>query len=342
MANILVVRNDKLGDFMLAWPALSLLKSSYPESRIIALVPGYTRPLADICPWIDDVIIDTRGASTLSDAIALSRQLRIAHIDESISLYSETRTALALWLAGIRQRFGPATKIAQLFLNKRLRQKRSQSAKPEFEYNTDLVRYFIDAHHDHAAPLPGPPYLDFDSDTVNNERDEYIRLQNIDADSKLVLIHPGTGGSAINLSLEQFADIARALADSVRLHIIITAGPGELETADALSGRLQGIQHSVYHSTQGLVSFARFIAMGDLFISGSTGPLHIAGALDVPTVAFYSARRSATALRWQTLNSENNRMAFSPDAYQDESDMRRLDVKRCAEEIVRYYFGSTR
>ena len=128
MATILVIRNDKIGDFMLAWPALSLLKSTYPESRIIALVPGYTRPLADICPWIDDVIIDTRGTSVLSDAFALSRQLKNARIDASISLFSEARTALALWLSGVRHRFGPATKIAQLFLNKRLRQKRPWSS----------------------------------------------------------------------------------------------------------------------------------------------------------------------------------------------------------------------
>ena len=341
MVNILVIRNDKLGDFMLAWPALSLLKTSYPDSRIIVLVPAYTRPLAELCPWIDDVIIDQSGPSTLKDAFALSRRLRDVNIDVSISLYSETRTALALWLAGIRQRFGPATKIAQLFLNRRLRQKRSQSARPEFEYNADLVRFYIEAQHEHAAALPGPPYLKFDSNTLINDRNEFCRQHTIDPESKLVLVHPGTGGSAINLSLDQFAEMIKRLAETNHLHFVITAGPGELDTAIALSDRLQGIDHSVYHSTQGLVAFSRFIATGDLFISGSTGPLHIAGALDVPTVAFYSARRSATALRWQTLNSENRRLAFSPGSYQDESDMRRMDVTRCADEIARHYFGTT-
>ena len=43
---------------MLAWPAFALLKQQYPESNISALVPAYTEPMAIICPWIDDIIID--------------------------------------------------------------------------------------------------------------------------------------------------------------------------------------------------------------------------------------------------------------------------------------------
>jgi ADP-heptose:LPS heptosyltransferase len=49
---ILVIRNDKLGDFMLAWPALALLKRSLPQSHLSVLVPAYTQSLAEICPWV--------------------------------------------------------------------------------------------------------------------------------------------------------------------------------------------------------------------------------------------------------------------------------------------------
>ena len=36
---ILVVRNDKLGDFMLAWPALACLKRAHPDNHVGVLVP---------------------------------------------------------------------------------------------------------------------------------------------------------------------------------------------------------------------------------------------------------------------------------------------------------------
>ena len=56
--NILVVRNDKLGDFMLTWPALSYLKKNLPEAKITCLINKEFWPLANLCPSIDDFILD--------------------------------------------------------------------------------------------------------------------------------------------------------------------------------------------------------------------------------------------------------------------------------------------
>ena len=63
--NILVVRNDKLGDFMLAWPSFAALKQAFPDARIVALVPNYTRPIAELCPWIDEILIDPTESAGL-------------------------------------------------------------------------------------------------------------------------------------------------------------------------------------------------------------------------------------------------------------------------------------
>lgn len=311
MQRILVIRNDKLGDFMLAWPAFSLLKQQYPLASITALVPGYTRSVAELCPWIDELIIDDRHDSTLADAVHLSRLIKDGQFDASISLFSEMRTALALWLARVPIRIGPATKLAQAFLNRRLRQKRSRSQKPEYEYNADLVRHFITLGGDAPGKMPAPPFLRFEPGEVADIKRAYMLDHNIDTDRQLVFIHAGSGGSAINLSLQQFAELIERINAAGCFHFVLTAGPGELDTASALSQLLQHASHGVYNSTQGLVNFSKFIAVCDLFISGSTGPLHIAGALNVPTAAFYPARQSATALRWQTLNEESRRLAFS-------------------------------
>jgi ADP-heptose:LPS heptosyltransferase len=146
----------------------------------------------------------------------------------------------------------------------------------------------------------------------------------------MIIIHPGSGGSAINLSLQQYADLARSITSSVEAFFVITAGPGEENTAEQLSGLLQGLDHQVHRSTTGIVDFCKFIDCCDLFISGSTGPLHIAGALNAHTAAFYPSRRSATSLRWQTLNDETHRLAFS--AQQD--DMAAVDIDHAAADII--------
>jgi ADP-heptose:LPS heptosyltransferase len=337
---ILVIRNDKIGDFMLAWPAFALLKRQYPDCEISALVPAYTAELAEQCEWIDNIIIDETKPSFIADVIALSKKIKPHRFEVSISLFSQSRTSLALLMAGVKKRIGPATKIAQLFLNDRLRQKRSQSAKPEFEYNLDLVRYFIQGNGDTVVTLPEPPFLKFDNTEIAELRHDFKTAHAIDTKTKLVFVHPGTGGSAINLSLQQYAELMIALAEQNNVYFVITAGPGETEIAEKLSALVSKCRHHVHGSTGGIIEFCKLINICDLFISGSTGPLHIAGSLDMNTAAFYPARQSATPLRWQTLNRESNRVAFSPESYTGENDMQRIDITSAAELIEKTFLST--
>lgn len=327
--SILVIRNDKLGDFMLAWPAFALLKSQYPDSEITALVTAYTKDMADLCPSIDKTLVDEGNSVFL-----LSRAITKYKFDASVALFTETRTALACLLSRIPVRVAPATKFAQLFSNKNLTQRRSRSEKPEYEYNIDLVKHLIKSQGDTPVTTPAPPYLFFDQSLVKNLLDRYRQDKNIPEDRLILIVHPGTGGSAINFSIEQYASLIKAVSKNIKSHFIITAGPGETETAQSLSTLIQGTDHHVYISDKGIETFSQFIAICDLFISGSTGPLHIAGALNVRTAAIYPARRSATALRWQTTNIESRRIAFSPDKHVDEHDMKTIDPKNCARQIT--------
>lgn len=334
---ILVIRNDKIGDFMLAWPSFALLKQQYPDAEITALVPQYTAALAEQCEWIDNVLIDNKKLSFFFDILNLSKNIRQHGFDLSISLFSETRTSLALWLSGINLRIGPATKIAQIFLNRRLRQKRSQSAKPEYEYNLDLIKYYIYLNNDKPKITPSPPYLKFDPDIIKTLRDEIKTHYGIPDNSKIIIIHPGTGGSAINLSVNQYAELAKLLSTLANVFFIITAGPGELSQATKLSENLQGIDYGLHESKTGIVNFCKYINVADIFISGSTGPLHIAGALNINTAAFYPAKKSASPVRWQTENSENKRLYFSPESSVDAHDMSRIKITDCAHMIAEHF-----
>ena len=308
---ILVIRNDKIGDFMLAWPSFCLLKQQYPDIEITALVPEYTAALAKHCEWIDKVLIDNKEPSFLNDLSSLSGKIKDNNYDISISLFSELRTALSLRLALVKKRIGPATKFAQIFLNDRVKQKRSKSIKPEYEYNLDLIRYFIESNGDTPVAIRPAPYLTFDVTEATALKNKFTAAYPASKDTTLIFIHPGTGGSAINLSVDQYARLIQLLAETDNIYFIITAGPGEHDIAEQLSGMLGEIRHHVHYSDTGLIDFCKFINICDIFISGSTGPLHIAGALDKCTIAFYPSRRSATPLRWQTLNIPDKRLAFT-------------------------------
>lgn len=330
--NILVIRNDKLGDFVLSLPCYTMLKATYPDAKVTVLVPEYTADIAYACPYIDEVMIDP-GSSNLLGILSLSKKLRDFQFDAVITLFSTTRIGITVLLAGIKYRLAPATKIAQVFYDHRLKQHRSRSEKPEYAYNLDLIKkYLLDVGIRNIPDLQSP-FLSFDNILVNQLRQQFCQKFSIDENKKLLFIHAGSGGSANNLSLEQYAKLAGMINPDNKHVLVLTAGPGEENKVTELSQLMHNIPHIVYHSRQGLTNFAQHIAFADLFISGSTGPLHIAGALNVPTAAFYTRRRSATPLRWQTLNTPDRRLAFTPPETAEEMDMSKIDIEAAAKKI---------
>ena len=334
---VLIVRNDKLGDFMLIFPALALLKQSGDNIHISVLVPQYTSDMAKICPWIDDIIIDPGSKAPFSEQFALFQRLRKEKFNAIITLYSTSRIGFLAFLARIKYRLAPATKIAQIFYNHRLKQRRSRSQKPEFEYNVDVVKRFLTDFNIKSEISIKPPFLKFQTDEIKTIREKFYEKNKIPVKSKLIFVHPGTGGSANNLDLEQYANLIQNLKFGENYIFVITAGPDEITYAESLSEMLLSIPHIIFHSNYGLINFSKHIQISSLFISGSTGPLHIAGALNIPTAAFYQRLRSATPLRWQTLNSPINRLAFTPPENADETDMKKINISKAADEIVNFY-----
>lgn len=335
MKKILVVRNDKIGDFMLAWPSFAMLKASMPDCQITALVPNYTVALAELCPWIDKVLVDPTKKGSKQAQSTLIEQIKAERFDASINLFSTTYNAKLVWKSKIPYRLAPATKLAQIFYNKRIKQKRSQSAKPEYEYNLDLVRAFL-TDIGQAVVEPGAPYLSFSVDDLQQQKHKLSQQLNLNVEKQWVFVHAGSGGSANNLSLQQYAQLICDMSD--QFEFILTAGPGEEKKAAELHCLLKEKSRTsvVYDKNDGLVDFSCSIACADLFVAGSTGPLHIAAAIDVPTVGFFPSKRSATPLRWKPINSAGNHIAFCPPEAEDKAsqeNMARIDIDVVSREL---------
>ncbi|MDU8925214.1 glycosyltransferase family 9 protein [Pasteurellaceae bacterium LIM206] len=310
MKKILVIRNDKLGDFMLIWPALALLKKSLPDTEITALVPAYTAPLSGICPYIDKVIIDAKPQDKTEFQRVLN-EIKEQRFNAVISFFSSWHNAKLTWRAGIPYRLAPATKLFQFLHNHRLTQRRSRSEKAEFEYNLDLARYFV-IQRQAAVREPQLPYLRLEQSAVQNQRVLLSRQLGLNPGKKWLFVHSGTGGSANNLRPEQYAQLITAILAEFDCQIVLTAGPNESEKAHALADLVNHPNVAVYDKNNGLVDFTHSLACADLFMAGSTGPLHICGALNVPTIGFYPAHRSAIPRRWRPINAAERHLAFCP------------------------------
>lgn len=334
MEKILVVRNDKLGDFVLAFPAFAMLKQSLPQAQIVALVPSYTADLAKSCPYLDDVIIDTDNKKDKVARQSVLNTIKAYNFTAVIAFFSNRYNACLLWQTHIPYRLAPATKIVQFLYNHRLTQRRSRSQKAEFVYNLDLSRAFL---QDKQIPIKEPtfPYLSFSSQVLVQQKQKLSGLLGLQPAKKWCFLHSGTGGSAKNLILAQYAQLAKGILAKFDCQIVLTAGKGEEESALTLAQLINDPNVVVYSKNDGLSDFAHSIACCDLFIAGSTGPLHLAAALNKPTIGFFPSKRSACALRWQPINDPAKQLLISADpAIPETQQMQQIDIQRVLAQAI--------
>ncbi|MBS82834.1 MAG: hypothetical protein CMD65_01715 [Gammaproteobacteria bacterium] len=304
--NFLLVRNDKIGDFMLTWPAISYLKKNMEDAHITCLVSKDVERLAVRCKNIDEIITDQSLRN-------LKKIIKEKKFDAAISFFSTFRIGYLLKSCKIPLRIAPATKLAQFFYNHKLKQKRSNSKKPEHEYNTDLVVELLEKYHvTDYEPMDEPPYLVLDKKEAEEYKKNFCNIYKINLNKKILFIHPGTGGSSKNLSIDDYVSICKGLRSFDDHNFIIHYSPYEKKIATELYNKLKNVTNvKLIRPTNSVDALLKNINLCDVFISGSTGPLHIAGALNKQTVGFYPSKKSSTHLRWETINNSKNRLHFT-------------------------------
>ena len=297
--NILVVRTDKLGDFITALPAIYVLKQYSEQNRVIVCVAPLNKALALSCDFIDEVIVDT----TESSVFDLAKKIKDANIDVSITLFSNTRVAFAQFLAGISKRIAPATKIAQIFYTHRVKQKRSEVKMAEFEYNLALTTELfpdIDLRYQKPLLVFNDTKKVYDVFCINNE-----------IEKEVVAFHVGFGGSSdANWNLDEYEILIREVVKQNRYQVVLTFGPDEDELYETMQERLRGLDVIFYFSLDGLIYFAKLISNFKLFVSTSTGTYHLASLVGCPTVTFFGDSLFASAVRWKAIGDESKQEHF--------------------------------
>ena len=310
MKKLLAVRNDKLGDLILTLPALRIIKSSIPGIQIDCLVDDKFSDIHQTTEFIDNVICSQDD---------LVSKITARNYDYSISFFSTFNTGYKLWKSNIKKRYAPATKLAQIFYNKKIKQNRSTSIKSEYEYNNDLAKFFL---KDNSYEI-----LSSKNFCISLKKDVTVSNKK----KKLVFIHPFTGGSSKTLSCNDFIDLCKEINKLKDCCFILHCDYHDHSKCLELEKLAHGLDIKTISPTRDLCKMFHNINECDLFIAGSTGPLHVAAALNKRTVGFYPTKTSSTLLRWDTINDEKNKLSFS-DIGNDEQHIK-VDLCSTAELI---------
>ena len=113
-------------------------------------------------------------------------------------------------------------------------------------------------------------------------------------------INPGASyGSAKRWYPGKFAEVARRLAE--RYDIVIFGGPNEVDIAADIEVGLKTHGIGNYQNLAGKTNLDELIdniARLDLMITGDSGPMHLAAAFQVPTVAVFGPTRDKETSQW--------------------------------------------
>ena len=294
---ILLTRHDKIGDFITALPMAKVLKEQ-TNFKIVFLVSKVNVELAKSFDFIDEVI------EYSDDSFTLLGRLNKIKADISISGYIDVHLGLCLFLAKIKTRIAPATKIAQIFFNKKIKQRRSLVEKTEWEYNLDLLKL-----------LDIKLVLQFSKPLIN---------YNLPRENK-VIFHSGFGGSSDgNLQLVDYLKLGKKISQNYE--VVYTFGPDDLEAKQFIEKNLY-FDATIEDNFSSLVEFTKYISKAKLFVSTSTGPMHLAGLTNTPTVSFFGTNLFASSKRWATISDIDLQNNFEVPVDYDEKFYNKIEAR---------------
>ncbi|MCG3657221.1 glycosyltransferase family 9 protein [Aliarcobacter butzleri] len=261
-----------LGDAIMATPAIENLIKTYPDAQITLLGSFVSTQAFQGYPNIKRVIVDDtkKSGNRYKNLISLAKS--IGRVDLAISF-----------------RRSISSKFMMFFIK----------AKKKFNYRR-LTKKEI-----HLCIR----YNDFVNKVLN--------LQNEVGDLKLYFkpfnygkptlgINPGaTYGSAKRWYPEEFAKIAIEM--SKKYDIVIFGGPSETNIAKDIENELVSKGITNYQNLAGKTTIPELIekiAGLDLFITNDSGPMHIAAAYKVKTIAIFGPTKFTETNQWNNPNGE--------------------------------------
>ena len=305
---------------VLTLPMLAALRRCFPSAHIAVLLRRYTSGIVEGNPHVDELVWYDRGGEPVPFA-EMARTLRSGAFDAVVVVYPTFRLAALMALARIPVRVGTGYRSYSLLFNRRVYEHRKDARRHELEYNLRLLTEL-------GCNATGPPEFTIAVPRQARERAEAVlRSVGVDPGRPYAVLHPGSGGSARDWPSDRFAELAAHLAAGRGLQVVVTGSGAESPLA---TGVVQGSGRGAV-SVAGMLTVQELAAVLDgaaVFVSNSTGPLHLAVAMGTPVVGLYPPHPAMSKKRWGPYCGTNR--VLVPDRPADCEDcVKRPDI-RCA------------
>lgn len=275
-ARILLIQKGLLGDVVLTTALLDDLHRAFPSAAIDFGVGAAAAPLLEHHPLIAErIIVDAAPPLRMAGAI------RRRGYDWVIDVQSSPRTAILTRLSGAPVRIGWRQRVWGAAYTHAVERVLDR------EYAVRARRRLLEA----AGIAVGDtlPHLEITAaERANGEA--ALVAAGAPAGRPRIGMQLSTSERARNWPLRHFAALVRSLREAALTPLVFDA-PGDEERI----AELRALAPEVVVAPRGLRRFLGMLAACDAFVSGNTGPAHMADALGIPRVTIFGA---TPALAW--------------------------------------------
>ncbi|MGB9596917.1 MAG: lipopolysaccharide heptosyltransferase II [Candidatus Poribacteria bacterium] len=285
---ILLVRTDGIGDALNSTPAISALRKTYPNAQISIVVRQYGADILSHNPDIDEIIVynSDKQHKGLMNKLRFFMELRSKKFDTAIALQNSSFCNFITFISGAKIRIGRKSEPKRFCstLTHWINQSDPKGTKHEIDRNFDLLRFINvkNGSKDLILRL---------SDSEKAFADNFLLKNSLASNDstyplfRLIGIHPG-GSSIDKMWLpESFAWIADNLIEKFKAKVILFYGHNEDHLAKNILSKMKNMP--ILASKISLRQLCALIERCSLFICNDSGPMHIASAFKIPTVAIF-------------------------------------------------------
>lgn len=275
VGRILLVRQDRrIGDLVMNTPLFAGARRRFPEAHITLLIrSGYEELLGDD-PNIDELLPFSPGQD-LYNPIGLAMmasRLKDSRFDlafdcSNFRSFSLTNGFLTL-MSGAPLRIGFDDKESPAFLNVLV------PLGGHKHYAANQVELLSPTG---AVDLPAETRLHFSRERAERGRSILEKLAG--GQGPTALVFTGAGNKLKRWGIDNYLRTAKSMV-SAGVRVVIAAGPGD-RSLERNSGGLPALP------ALSLGDFAAVVKACGVFVSGDTGPMHVAVACGVPTVSIF-------------------------------------------------------
>lgn len=296
--NILLTCTANLGDVVLATSAAALIKQQLPDCRVSMLVKSGIAEILQQHSVIDEILVLQNKAKSKSwrQNWQFAKEMRKRKFDMSIALDRKLRPALLTMISGISVRVGPdkvfdykASKVTMLY-NRIVKTPADFLHTHQAEIFQSIVRAALNISGN-ARPVLGAIGQE------NTEKINGLLAVLPQKKYKIALCVRGTYYLK-NWPKEKFALLIDSLNEKYDAAFYIVGAPEDKEYAASVC-EMTKVDVANFCGKTTLKELAALLQRSDVFITIDTGSMHIAAAMDVPTVGVF---RCASQWRWAPIS----------------------------------------